>query len=48
MLKFFESLFRLSRQRETYNQLMKLSDHELADIGISRSEITSIAYEIKD
>lgn len=31
--------------RNTYNELMALSDRDLADIGISRSMIPSIAME---
>ena len=31
--------------RDTYNQLSKLSDKELRDIGIGRGEIHSIAME---
>ena len=31
--------------RETYNELSKLSNKELADIGIARGEIHSIAME---
>ena len=31
--------------RETYDQLMKLSDKELKDLGISRGMIHSIALE---
>ncbi|MHC5305987.1 DUF1127 domain-containing protein [Bartonella sp. LJL80] len=31
------------RYRTTVNELSRLSSHELNDLGISRSEITSIA-----
>ncbi|SFJ44616.1 DUF1127 domain-containing protein [Celeribacter neptunius] len=37
-----------ARQRaftQTYNQLDALSDHELADIGVGRSDILDIARE---
>lgn len=29
--------------RETYNQLHRMSDRELADIGINRGDITRVA-----
>ena len=31
------------KYRETYNELMQLSSRDLADVGIHRSEIHSIA-----
>ncbi len=31
--------------RQTYNELQNLSSRDLADLGISRSEITRIAHE---
>jgi uncharacterized protein YjiS (DUF1127 family) len=31
------------KYRETYNELMRLSSRDLADLGISRSEIPEIA-----
>lgn len=31
--------------RATFNELMELSDHELADLGLSRHSVRSIAYE---
>ncbi len=34
-------LRRWMRSRETYRELARLSDRELADIGVSRSEITA-------
>jgi uncharacterized protein YjiS (DUF1127 family) len=40
MLKFFE---RMKRVRNTRNELMSLSDRELKDIGINRSDIPRIA-----
>lgn len=33
--------------RETLNSLNKLSDRELKDIGLSRSEIRSVAYNFR-
>ena len=30
---------------KTYNELAKLGDRELMDLGLSRSSISSIAYE---
>ncbi len=38
--------FRMARQfRENYNELDRLSARELADIGLSRGDITRVAYE---
>jgi uncharacterized protein YjiS (DUF1127 family) len=31
------------RYRETYNELMRLSDRDLADLGINHADIPSIA-----
>ena len=31
------------KYRETYNELMRLSNRELADLGISRADIPSVA-----
>ncbi len=46
---FFSNLsasYSKSRQfRATYNELSALSARELADLGISRSDIARIAYE---
>jgi uncharacterized protein YjiS (DUF1127 family) len=33
------------KYRETYNELMRLSSRDLADLGISRAEIPSIARQ---
>ena len=33
------------KYRETYNELMRLSSRDLADLGIARSEIPKIARE---
>lgn len=33
------------KYRETYNELMRLSSRDLADLGIARSEIPSIARQ---
>ena len=38
-------LLKYRSYRETYDQLMKLSDRELKDLGISRGMIHSIALE---
>ena len=43
---FIEAVRRFRRERETYQALRRLSDHMLKDIGISRSEIGSIAQSI--
>ncbi len=40
---FIEAVRRVHRERETYHALSHLSDHLLKDVGISRSEIGSIA-----
>jgi YD repeat-containing protein len=33
------------KYRQTYNELMQLSSRDLADVGISRSEIPAIARQ---
>ncbi len=33
------------RYRETYNELMRLSNRELADLGIDRADIPTIARQ---
>ncbi len=43
---FIEAVRRFRRERETYGALSSLSDHMLKDIGISRSEIGSIAQSL--
>ena len=43
---FIEAVRRFRRERETYGRLSSLSDHMLKDIGISRSEIGSIAQAV--
>jgi len=35
----FSALFRRSAQRKTFSDLLKLDDHLLRDIGLSRSEL---------
>ncbi len=40
---FIEAVRRVRRERETYGALSRLNDHMLKDVGISRSEIGSIA-----
>lgn len=32
--------------RLTYNELSSLSDRELSDIGLSRSQLRSVAFEV--
>ncbi len=44
--RFIEAVRRVRRERETYHALSRLSDHMLKDIGISRSEIGSIAQSL--
>ena len=41
-----EALRRVRRERETYSRLSRLNDRQLKDIGISRSEIGSIAQAV--
>ncbi|MEM1237674.1 MAG: DUF1127 domain-containing protein [Pseudomonadota bacterium] len=36
---------RYSMYRSTLNELMDLSDRELADLGVSRFNITAVAHE---
>lgn len=43
-----ERLRRAHRARQTYYALAGLSDHNLRDIGLSRSEVHSIAHGIAD
>ncbi len=43
---FIGAVRRFRRERETYHALRSLSDHTLKDIGISRSEIGSIAQSL--
>ena len=45
VIAFFENLERSRQINATIKELSKLSDIELADIGISRSMIRSIAME---
>ena len=33
------------KYRETYNELMRLSSRDLADLGISRAEIPAVARQ---
>ncbi len=41
-----EAVRRVRRERETYGALSRLSDRHLQDIGISRSEIGSVAQAV--
>ena len=41
--KLFASFTEWNNARLTRNALSKLSDHELADIGLTRAEIDSVA-----
>lgn len=46
MINFFINIFSSSLQATAImRELYQLSDRELADIGISRSQIPSIAYD---
>ncbi len=46
MANRFVTTYRAWRKyRETYNELMQLSNRDLADVGIRRSEIPAIARQ---
>jgi uncharacterized protein YjiS (DUF1127 family) len=49
LIEFFKSLKQARKlnklQRQTYNELMALSDKDLNDIGIHRGDIRYIAYQ---
>ena len=40
---FLQKLRRQNAYRNTYNQLQRLTDRELADIGIARGDIKNVA-----
>ncbi len=40
---FLQKLRRQNAYRNTYNQLQRLTDRELADIGIARGDIRNVA-----
>lgn len=40
-----EELFKYSAYRDTYTELNRLSDRELADIGLSRGDIHELALK---
>jgi len=42
-MNLFRSLNNWRRYRTTVNELSRLSSHELSDLGIHRSEISTIA-----
>lgn len=47
LLNIFLESFRFQREiKRTINELSKLTDRELADIGISRYSIPSIAHQV--
>lgn len=43
---FSSALQRYVRRRQTERQLMALNDHQLKDIGLQRSQIAQISYEL--
>jgi len=42
---FMNALKRRSNYKSTYNELYRLSDRELSDLGLCRGDIRNIAYE---
>lgn len=42
---FMNALKKRNDYKSTYNELYKLSDRELLDLGLSRGDIKHIAYE---
>lgn len=47
MLNFFKNLFAGTESSKTFRELNRLSDKELADMGISRCDIYNIARSVK-
>lgn len=45
MLAIAETFKRYRTARRTLNELSQLSDRDLADIGISRSDIRAVAFK---
>ena len=43
--RLFTSYRNWRRYRETYNELMRLSNRELNDLGINRADIPTIARQ---
>ena len=43
--RFVDSYRNWRRYRETYNELTRLTDRELADLGINRADIGRIARQ---
>jgi uncharacterized protein YjiS (DUF1127 family) len=43
--RFIDSYRNWRRYRETYNELTRLTDRELADLGINRADIGRIARQ---
>lgn len=41
----FERLKRYARYRQTYKELSRLSDRDLKDLGINRSDIKAISRD---
>ena len=46
MIVVKEQMMKNRAYRETYNELVQMSDRELRDIGLNRSMIHSVAYEV--
>lgn len=42
----FKNFMRMQVASRTYNELSRLSDHQLRDIGISRGEIRAVANRV--
>lgn len=46
-VRLFDSLLAWNDRRVTRNELHRLSDRELADIGLSRAEIDSVVERLR-
>ncbi|MGY6411563.1 MAG: DUF1127 domain-containing protein [Alkalilacustris sp.] len=46
-LRLFDSLLAWNDRRVTRNELHRLSDRELADIGLSRAEIDTVVERLR-
>lgn len=44
---FYQAIYEAKHCRAVYHELSKLSDYELHDMGISRSDIIRLVYQDK-